>query len=92
MLKRVLYSVYFTPDDIGRGLTMDDCRKADTLNAGMLEQVLDDLISWHNIPKRDLNRVMDYIQLEYGHILIGVETEILAGGYARGVSSCGVQL
>lgn len=86
------YTIYFTPKDIGRGLNMADIRKSDTLRAGMLEQVLDDLICWHDIKARDLDRVMDYIQLEFGRVLIQIEEEYHRGRMVEGMPVCAVQL
>lgn len=73
------YSINFKNSDLGRGLNYYDCKKSDTLNAGILEQVLDDFICWHGIKPSDLNRVLDYLSLEYSPMLIEIEAEYLRG-------------
>lgn len=86
------YTITFTPKDIGRNLTRADILKADTLAAGLLEQVLDDLISWHDVQQRDIARVLDYISLEYGHILICIESEYHHGYMCDLSFVCAIQL
>ncbi len=91
-MNRQTYSIYFEPTMIGRNLNMDDIRKADTLGAGMLEQVLENLICWHDLKAKDLNRVMTYISLELGHPLVTIEEEHYCGCTCRLDLVCAVQL
>lgn len=86
------YSIYFTPEQIKRNLIMDDVRKSDTLNAGMLEQVLENLINWHDIYKKDLSRVCDYIGLEYGHICVEIYKEKYIGSFCELIPVCGIKV
>lgn len=72
------YAIYWKPSQ-SRNLMMDDCKKADTIKTGMLEQVLENLISWHDIPAKDVERVLNYIGLEFGHILVTIESEQYQG-------------
>ena len=85
------YSINFKNSDLGRGLNYYDCKKSDTLNAGILEQVLDDSICWHGIKSSDLNRVLDYISLEYPPMLIEIEAEYLRGDKVFPRFVCGMR-
>lgn len=84
------YSVLWNPH--GRDLHRSDILKSDTLNAGMLEQVLDDLISWHDIRRKDLDRVLTYIQIEFGPKLAEIASEICVGCVVNLQTVCAVDL
>jgi len=72
------YSISWNVAD-SRSLVMEDCKKSDTLQAGMLEQVLPDTICWHDIEEKDIERVLNYIRFEFGHINIWIESEYYDG-------------
>ena len=86
------YSLDFKVADIGRNLTMNDCRKSDTLNAGMLEQVLEDWISWHGVRRRDIERVLKYIELELGPAFVLISEEHFQGCFCDCKELCAIQL
>ena len=85
------YSIDFQTKDIGRNLTVQDIRKSDTLNAGMLEQVLDDWISWHGVPRKDVERVLNYIELELGPAFVSIAEEHFCGSFCDLRGICAVQ-
>ena len=59
-------TVYFTPSDIGRDLTREDLRAADAIGCGLLEQVLPDLISFHDIQPAELPIVLRFLAERFG--------------------------
>lgn len=85
------YAIYFTPADLGRNLNYYDSKKADTLNAGLFEQVLDNLICWHSIKPTDLDRILDYLSLEYPPMLISIEAEYMRGSLCFPKFICGMR-
>lgn len=86
------YSIDFQTKDIGRNLTVQDIRKSDTLNAGMLEQVLDDWISWHGVERKDVERVLKYIELELGSAFVLISEEHFQGCFCDLKELCAIQL
>lgn len=85
----MVYSICWSPNYAGP-LTKDDVKKSDTLSAGMLEQVLPDLICWHGVKHKDVDRVLTYIGLEFGPLFVSVEEERRGGSVC--VPVCGVRL
>lgn len=83
----MMYTIYWKPSQ-SRNLMMDDCKKADTLKAGMLEQVLENLISWHDIPAKNVEYILNYIGMEFGHILVAIESEQYQGCTVYGKLVC----
>lgn len=75
-----------------RYLRRSDILKSDTLNAGMMEQVLDDLISWHDIRQKDLDRVLTYIQVEFSPKLAEIASEKHTGCMVNLQTVCAVDL
>ena len=47
------YSLYVEFEKDGTYLTMDQCHECDALCSGMIEQVLPNLIDWHDIESLD---------------------------------------
>jgi hypothetical protein len=81
-LQMISYAIYFYPIS---PITMNDLRKADCLNAGLLENAYDDLFVWHGVSDADLMRVVKYIGLEFNVRAVEVSTEV--DGYKE-IGSC----
>lgn len=64
------YTIYFNAH-----LTRETIQKADTLKIGMVEEVLDNLISWHDICSEEIPAALDFIRENFGHITITVADE-----------------
>ena len=75
-----------------RNLSMDDCHKSDALHAGMLEQVLENLVSWHDVERKDMDRVVTYIGHEFSGVLAKVYEEHTSGGFCECKPVCAIQL
>ena len=75
-----------------RNLSMDDCRKSDDLHAGMLEQVLENLVSWHDVDRRDMDRVITYIGCEFPGVFAEVYEEHTTGSFCECKPICAIQL
>ena len=78
----ISYAIYFYPITT---ITMKELRKADCLNAGLLENAYDDVFVWHGVAKADLLRVVKYIGLEFNVCAVEVATEV--DGYKE-IASC----
>ena len=84
------YTITIPVAEFGRGLNFYDCKKADTLQAGLLEEVTSDLICWHSIEAKDIERVVNYLSLEYPPMLIEIEAEYLRGSLCFTQFVCGM--
>lgn len=72
------YTIYFDAH-----LTKETMQKADALNIGMIEEVLDNLISWHEVKMENIPETLDFIRENFGYITITVAEE-----YWYNPSSC----
>lgn len=61
------YTIY-----INAHLTKETMHKADTLDIGMIEEVLNNLISWHDIYSEEIPAALDFIRANFGNITITV--------------------
>lgn len=61
-------------------LTWDIIHKADEIG-GMIEQIFDDLISWHNLKENEIESALDFIRGTWGHITVQLCKEIYYGRY-----------
>lgn len=61
-------------------LNWDIIHKADEIG-GMIEQVLDDLISWHDLKENEIESALDFIRETWGHITVELYKEIYYGKY-----------
>lgn len=61
------YTIY-----INAHLTKKIMSKADALKIGMIEEVLDNLISWHDIYSEEIPVALDFIRENFGNITIRV--------------------
>lgn len=75
---KMKYTLYFKTH-----LTREIMQKADALNIGMVEEVLDNLISWHDICSEEIPAALDFIRDNFGHITITVAEE-----YWHSISYC----
>ena len=69
-------------------LTWDIIHKADEIG-GMIEQVLSDLISWHNLKENEIRPALEFIRETWGHITVPVCEEFY---YGTNKSLCSTQL
>lgn len=88
------YLLYF---EIGRDVTYNDCWKMDTLNAGASYGIGYTSVEWRNVPAHDVERALDFIMLEYGHVFVEVAEERPEGVMYHGEETetppiCGVKL
>lgn len=68
--EKMTYTIYFDAH-----LTKETMQKADALNIGMIEEVLDNLISWHDVKMEDIPETLDFIRENFGHTTITVAEE-----------------
>lgn len=76
--EKMTYTIYFDAH-----LTKETMQKADALNIGMIEEVLDNLISWHDVEMEEIPEALDFIRENFGHTTITVAEE-----YWYNPSSC----
>lgn len=70
------YTIYINANN----LTWDIIHKADEIG-GMIEQVLSDQISWHNLKEKELALALNFIYETWGHVFVSLCEEIyIAGG------------
>ena len=69
-------------------LTWDIIHKADEIG-GMIEQVLNNLISWHDLKENEIEPALDFIRETWGHITVELHKEFYSGKYKR---FCSIQL
>lgn len=82
------YAIY-----INAHLTKETMLKADTLNIGMIEEVLPSLISWHELESYEVPVAIDFIRKNFGNIKIEVaETYWYSPAYSYDLIIMGVQL
>lgn len=70
------YTIYINANN----LTWDIIHKADEIG-GMIEQVLDNLISWHDLKENEIEPALDFIRKTWGHITVDLCREIYHGSY-----------
>lgn len=70
------YTIYINANN----LTWDIIHKADEIG-GMIEQVLDNLISWHDLKENEIEPALDFIRETWGHITVDLCKEIYHGSY-----------
>ena len=68
------YTIYIDTNN----LTWDIIHKADEIG-GMIEQVLPELISWHDLKENEIEPALDFIRATWGHIRVDLCKEIYHG-------------
>lgn len=76
----MILTIYIPISTTSQNLTWETINKADKIG-GMIEQVLDDLISWHNLKENEIESALDFIRETYGHITVKLCKEIYYGKY-----------
>ena len=70
------YTIHISADN----LSWDIIHKADEIG-GMIEQVLPELISWHDLKENEVEPALDFIRETWGHITVDLCKEIYHGSY-----------
>lgn len=70
------YTIYIDANN----LSWDIIHKADKIG-GMIEQVLDNTISWHDLEENEVEPALDFIRETWGHITVDLCKEIYHGSY-----------
>ena len=70
------YTIYIDANN----LNWDIIHKADEIG-GMIEQVLDDTISWHDLEENEVGPALDFIRETWGHITVDLCKEIYYGSF-----------
>ena len=70
------YTIYIDASN----LSWDIIHKADKIG-GMIEQVLPELISWHDLKENEIEPALDFITETWGHITVDLCKEIYHGSY-----------
>lgn len=60
--------------------------------SGLLEEVLDGIVMFHSIKRKDVNKAIDYLASRYGHNLVSVESEHIAGCYCTTKLICAIKI
>ena len=51
--------------------------------SGLLEEVLDGVVTFHSVERKDVNKALDYLASRYGHNFVSVESEHITGCYCQ---------
>ena len=70
------YTIYINHSN----LNWDMIHKADKIG-GMIEQVLSDLISWHDLKESEIEPALNFIRETWGNITVKLCKEIYYGSY-----------
>lgn len=60
--------------------------------SGLLEEVLDGIVTFHGVEQKDVNKALDYLTNRYGRNLVAVESELILGSYCQLTLICAVQI
>ena len=73
---KTTYTIYIDANN----LTWDIIHKADEIG-GMIEQVLDNLIAWHELEENEIEPSLEFIRETWGHISVELHKEFYSGKY-----------
>lgn len=84
-------TVTFDRRAVGRNMSYEDFKNANTLKAGRLEHFIPEIITWFHIPDRKLLNVLWFLRQNFGSIPVAIFAEDPKLGYGKLTFLCGTR-
>ena len=84
-------AVLFDRRAVGRNMTREDFKNANTLRAGRLEHVIPEIITWWHIPEKKVLNVLWVLHQNFGSIPVAIFAEDPVEGYGKLDFLCGTR-
>lgn len=60
--------------------------------SGLLEEVLDGVVTFHSVKGKDVNKALDYLANRYGRNLVYIESEHITGCFCQLELICAIEI